>query len=325
MEPETGNLVSFSPTAQQSNMQPLGFALIGLLTTKNTPQPTPLNLCCFNKTLHFISDEGSHLTHSKHTKHNTCGARLPSGCRATSSLLLTTKHLPQSTTDAVSYACVPTCAHTNNNNAGGAAVAEWLQSNLQSVVNSNWSGSSPEADITEAYLQADSKLLVAKGFMGMGALLFLVVNIFLCYFCVCNCRKEREWVACSITCCCPKSSCAAALRSFCYAMCVCALSTTNHDSTDWLTNHATPKKTHTITLLPPKNRRAWHWWQQVWCDSRECVDVQGAGRHHPAADQQCGRRTHSVDTQRQGCLSHRGARARQVSVCRQGWGLVCTC
>lgn len=36
------------------------------------------------------------------------------------------------------------------------------------VVSSNWSGRSPEADITEAYLQADSKLLVAKGFMGMG-------------------------------------------------------------------------------------------------------------------------------------------------------------
>jgi len=31
-----------------------------------------------------------------------------------------------------------------------------------------WSGTSPEADVTEAYLQADSKLLVAKGFMGMG-------------------------------------------------------------------------------------------------------------------------------------------------------------
>lgn len=36
------------------------------------------------------------------------------------------------------------------------------------VVSKNWSGTAPEADITEAYLQADSKLLVAKGFMGMG-------------------------------------------------------------------------------------------------------------------------------------------------------------
>lgn len=36
------------------------------------------------------------------------------------------------------------------------------------VVAKNWSGRAPEADITEAYVQADSKLLVAKGFMGMG-------------------------------------------------------------------------------------------------------------------------------------------------------------
>lgn len=51
---------------------------------------------------------------------------------------------------------------------GGSAVAEWLQSNLSGVISPQWGGSSPEADITEAYLQADSKLLVAKGFMGMG-------------------------------------------------------------------------------------------------------------------------------------------------------------
>jgi hypothetical protein len=51
---------------------------------------------------------------------------------------------------------------------GGSAVAEWLESNLMDVVSKNWAGRAPEADITEAYLQADSKLLVAKGFMGMG-------------------------------------------------------------------------------------------------------------------------------------------------------------
>jgi hypothetical protein len=58
---------------------------------------------------------------------------------------------------------LPACLH-----AGGSAVAEWLQSNLMGVVSSKWSGKAPEADITEAYLQADSQLLVAKGFMGMG-------------------------------------------------------------------------------------------------------------------------------------------------------------
>jgi hypothetical protein len=35
-------------------------------------------------------------------------------------------------------------------------------------VSKAWGASGPEGDITEAYLQADAQLLVAKGFMGMG-------------------------------------------------------------------------------------------------------------------------------------------------------------
>lgn len=51
---------------------------------------------------------------------------------------------------------------------GGAAVAEWLTANLQRVVQQHWGQGSPEADITEAYLEADKQLLVSTGFMGMG-------------------------------------------------------------------------------------------------------------------------------------------------------------
>lgn len=52
---------------------------------------------------------------------------------------------------------------------GGAAVAEWLESNLFDFVQEKWSSKQPQAAITDAYLAADKALLSARtGFMGMG-------------------------------------------------------------------------------------------------------------------------------------------------------------
>lgn len=56
-----------------------------------------------------------------------------------------------------------------NADAGGAAAAEWLASNLFGVVGGAWQGgNAPEAAITDAYLAADKQLLVSKGFLGLG-------------------------------------------------------------------------------------------------------------------------------------------------------------
>ncbi|KAL4437229.1 hypothetical protein ABPG75_004368 [Micractinium tetrahymenae] len=52
---------------------------------------------------------------------------------------------------------------------GGNATSEWLVANLLSYVENNWEGSSaPEKAISEAFIQADKKILSPKGgFMGM--------------------------------------------------------------------------------------------------------------------------------------------------------------
>jgi len=53
---------------------------------------------------------------------------------------------------------------------GGSATAEWLKDKLHEVVQKHWRGGvAPEEAITEAFLQADKKLLSPKsGFMGLG-------------------------------------------------------------------------------------------------------------------------------------------------------------
>eukprot|EP00884_Botryococcus_braunii_P018207 jgi/Botrbrau1/506/Bobra.110_2s0136.1 len=52
---------------------------------------------------------------------------------------------------------------------GGYATAEWLEQKLSSYLDKNWKGGeSPEEAVTEAFLQADRKLMAPTGFAGMG-------------------------------------------------------------------------------------------------------------------------------------------------------------
>lgn len=50
---------------------------------------------------------------------------------------------------------------------GGAAVAEWLERRLSTLVGKSWTQNSPEKAVAQAFLEADKTLLQPKGgFLG---------------------------------------------------------------------------------------------------------------------------------------------------------------
>lgn len=47
--------------------------------------------------------------------------------------------------------------------AGGAAVAEWLEQRLSSIIGKSWTQNPPEAAVSKAFLDADKLLLQPQG------------------------------------------------------------------------------------------------------------------------------------------------------------------